>query len=108
MTAKKGAPAKPAPLAENYAWPDGIDRTAQGTPALERERTLNDAALTIFKGEAGRVFLEYLRNITVERQTSPTMSDAELRHLDGQRNLVLMIERRMEYGRRKRPSRGDE
>lgn len=108
MTKKKADATRPTPIAENYAWPDGIDRTAQGAPALERERILNDAALTIFKGEAGQVFLKYLRNITTERQTGPTMSDAELRHLQGQQNLVLMIERRMEYGRRKRPSRPDE
>jgi hypothetical protein len=41
--------------------------------------------------------LKYLRSITIEAVTGPAASDAELRHLEGQRYLVGLIERRIKH-----------
>jgi hypothetical protein len=50
-----------------------------------------------FAGVDGRLVLEHLRGTVLERRLPPTASDAELRHLEGQRyavaNIVGMVER---------------
>jgi len=38
--------------------------------------------------------MQYLRSITIESVSGANISDAELRHLEGQRYLVGLIERR--------------
>ena len=48
----------------------------------------------LFKTPNGKQVLKYLRSITIEAVTGPNVSDAELRHLEGQRYLVGLIERR--------------
>lgn len=73
--------------------PDGWQRTA----AQEREIDLTLAA--IFAGEAGRKALAYLRSITIEAVAGPNITDAELRHREGMRALVGIIETRVRRGR---------
>ena len=46
-----------------------------------------------FNTPSGRVVLEHLRKITVERTMGPNASDAELRWVEAQRALVHQIER---------------
>jgi hypothetical protein len=46
-----------------------------------------------FATDAGRQVLAHLRRATVERRTPPEASEAVLRHLEGQRALVQLIER---------------
>lgn len=67
------------------------------TPADEREINVTMAA--VFAGEAGRKALAYLRSITIEAVAGPAVSDAELRHREGMRALVGIIETRIRQGR---------
>lgn len=90
---------KPAPPVEEYTSPDGFGHS------LAQERTLNDLAARLFKTEDGQRFLAYLRNITINRITGPEVPDIQLRHLEGQRFIVAIIERRISDGREQRPSR---
>lgn len=53
----------------------------------------------LFRGEDGQQALDYLKRQTVERQTSATITDAELRFLEGQRSLVLLIQSLINIGR---------
>ena len=46
-----------------------------------------------FNTPSGRVVLEHLRKITVERTMGANTSDAELRWIEAQRALVHQIER---------------
>ncbi len=45
-----------------------------------------------FSNADGAAVLAHLRRITVERALHPNATDAELRHIEGQRALVHMIE----------------
>jgi hypothetical protein len=72
---------------------DGHARTA----AEERELDVTLAA--VFAGAAGQKALAYLRSITIEAVCGPAVSDAELRHREGMRSLVGIIETRIQKGR---------
>ena len=52
---------------------------------------------SVFKTPNGKAVLKYLRSITIESVQGPNASDAELRHLEGQRYLVGLIERRINH-----------
>ena len=51
---------------------------------------------TLFNTDAGRSVLKYLRSITIEQVNGAGVSDAELRHMEGQRYIVGLIETRMQ------------
>jgi hypothetical protein len=55
---------------------------------------------SVFKTPNGKAVLKYLRSITIESVQGPNASDAELRHLEGQRYLVGLIERRINHGQK--------
>ena len=69
------------------------------TPADRRpeEIELCRAFARCFAGADGRLVLEHLRRTVLERRLPPNASDAELRHLEGQRyavaHIVAMVER---------------
>lgn len=44
-----------------------------------------------FRGTDGERALTYLRRLTIERRLAPDASDAELRHLEGQRHLAALV-----------------
>lgn len=73
--------------------PDGIARSPT------EEAQLNDLALAAFGQGAGKDMLAYLRAITIEMVGGPAITDAELRHREGARYLVGIIEARMRKGR---------
>jgi hypothetical protein len=69
----------------------GLDGYPRGKEADEKiSKDIN----ALFKTPNGKQVLKYLRSITIEAVTGPNVSDAELRHLEGQRYLVGLIERR--------------
>ncbi len=70
----------------------------------EDEDELNDLAVTTFRSPGGQRFLSYLRSITIHNVLGPGVTDNELRHMEGQRYLVALIERRVENGRRIKPT----
>lgn len=75
-----------------------------GLDGYERSKTqdetisLNVAAL--FTSELGKEVLGYLRSITIESVAGAAISDAELRHLEGQRFLVGIIEQRIKHAQK--------
>jgi hypothetical protein len=72
---------------------DGVIR--DGT----EEKRLNDAFAACFRDLPGQRAIEYLRSVTVFNVTGGKVSDAELRHLEGQRYLYALIEARITHGR---------
>lgn len=86
--------------------PDGLKLTA-----AEHDR-LNSLMLGVFGRGAGREILQYLRSITIEMVAGPNITDAELRHREGMRHLVAIIETRMKQGegdgtrKRRKPAAG--
>ena len=72
--------------------PDGLARS----PA--EEQRLNDLMLAVFSGAAGQEALAYLRSITIEMVAGAEITDAQLRHREGMRYLVAIIETRMRKG----------
>lgn len=75
--------------------PDGIVRRPQD------EEELNDLAAATFKSKGAQAFLRYLRSITIEAVGGPQITDAELRHREGMRYLVGIIEQRVTKGNQK-------
>jgi hypothetical protein len=75
--------------------PDGVKRTAR----LEHE--INDLFAAAFATGAGREALKHLRSITIETVAGPHVSSEELRHREGMRHLVGIIEERVKRGSRK-------
>ncbi len=75
-----------------YLGPDGITRRP------EDEAKLNDLAAATFSSAGGQEFLRYLRSITIEAVAGPQITDAELRHREGMRYLVGIIEQRIDKG----------
>jgi hypothetical protein len=51
-----------------------------------------------FAGSEGRIVLDHLKRVVLERRLPPTASDAELRHLEGQRSAVAHIVAMVERG----------
>lgn len=52
-----------------------------------------------FHGNDGETVLAHLRRLTFERHLGPEASEAQLRHLDGQRALVALIANLIARGR---------
>lgn len=73
--------------------PDGIARRP------EDEQKLNELAAATFRSKGSQEFLRYLRSITIEAVGGPQITDAELRHREGMRYLVGIIEQRIEKGK---------
>lgn len=68
----------------------------------EQERTLNGAFKECFQTPAGETVMEYLRQM-VGQVCGPEASDGQIRHLEGQRFLFALIDRRIENGKRGLP-----
>tara|TARA_Y100001972_G_C7636999_1_gene319878 strand:+ start:746 stop:1009 length:264 start_codon:yes stop_codon:yes gene_type:complete len=64
----------------------------------DKQISINIAAL--FKDELGKDVLKYLRSITIEAVHGAAVSDAELRHMEGQRYIVGLIESRIRHGQK--------
>lgn len=67
----------------------------------ESENTSGDlcaAFARCFRGSDGERVLAHLRRITIERRMAPDCSEAELRHLEGQRHLAAYIKTLVERG----------
>ena len=79
-------------------WPWGV---APGTTpeAADTGRELTRAAARVLSGPDGERIALYLRAITLERALGPDASEALLRHLEGQRQLVRHLLALAERGR---------
>ncbi len=60
---------------------------------------LAQAAARVFASGDGEALLRHLREMTLERCLGPDSGDAALRHLEGQRHLVLHLQALAARGR---------
>jgi len=65
--------------------------------AEEEDNKISLNVKSLFSSPSGKDVLKYLRSITIESVQGANASDAELRHLEGQRYLVGLIERRIKH-----------
>lgn len=76
-------------------WPWLADGDSAGggasTGTGEGEQSLAIAFARCFATPEGRRVLQQLRAWTLERAVGPAASDAQLRHLEGQRQLVAQV-----------------
>jgi len=68
-----------------------------------RRRKSEDAIISknvasLFSTDTGREVLRYLRSITIESVNGAAVSNDELRHVEGQRYIVGLIEGRINNG----------
>ena len=73
---------------------DGIQRKS------ERDVEISKNVAQIFSTPTGQEVLKYLRSVTVEMVNGPNVSTEELRHIEGQRYLVGLIEQRIAHANR--------
>ena len=73
---------------------DGIQRSTDE----DRKISLNVAQ--IFNTPTGKEVLKYLRTITIEMVNGPNVSTEELRHIEGQRYIVGLVEQRIAHAHR--------
>ena len=73
---------------------DGIQRTK------ELDRQISMMVAEIFSAPTGKEVLKYFRSMTIEMVNGPNVSTEELRHLEGQRYFVALIEQRIAHGHR--------
>ncbi len=75
-------------------WPWGTEPRAE-----DATDTLARAAARVLSGADGEELARYLRAVTLERALGPDASVAQLRHLEGQRQLVRHVLALAERGR---------
>lgn len=61
--------------------------------------TLAQATARIFASNDGEALLQHLKEMTLDRCLGPDSGDAALRHLEGQRHLVLHLQSLAARGR---------
>ncbi len=70
----------------------GVD----GYPRIEAtEKEINSNVHSLFSSPLGNAVLKYLRSITIEAVHGSAVSNDVLRHAEGQRYIVGLIERRL-------------
>ncbi|WP_448191900.1 hypothetical protein [Azospirillum sp. sgz301742] len=89
MPRKLGDPLPKPPDSGKVRGLDGYLRAPQ------EEAELNSAVFHTFTTAPGEACLTWLRTVTVEAVLDPSRSDAELRHQEGMRHLVKLIEARL-------------
>ena len=73
---------------------DGIQRKADA----DLQISMNVAE--IFGAPTGAEVLRYLRSITIEMVNGPNVTTEELRHIEGQRYIVGLLEQRIAHAHR--------
>ncbi len=77
------------------------NRTYIGIDGIERNKDedlrISLDVHSLFKTPTGQSVLKYLRKITIETVNGPNVNDATLRHLEGQRYVYAILERRINH-----------
>ncbi|HMR32059.1 MAG TPA: hypothetical protein PKA13_12695 [Geminicoccaceae bacterium] len=68
----------------SWPWPEA-EAAGAATPGIE------DACLACFATAPGRLVLDHLLRVFLERRVPPSASDAELRHVEGQRSVAAWL-----------------
>jgi hypothetical protein len=70
-----------------------------GAPIDPAETELCSAFARCFAGSDGRLIVDYLKRVILDRRLPPSATDAELRHLEGQRGAIAHLLAMVERGR---------
>ena len=70
---------------------DGINRRQ------DKDREISQNIATLFGAVTGQAVLRYLRSITIEMVHGPNVTTEELRHMEGQRYIVGLLENRINH-----------
>ncbi len=73
---------------------DGVQRKS------DIDEQISQNVAEIFKTPTGKEVLRYLRSITIELVHGPNVSTENLRHVEGQRYIVGLIEQRIQHAHR--------
>jgi hypothetical protein len=73
----------------------GLDNIQRNT---KDEENLNTLFYKMFSTTGGSEVLKYLKSLTIDAVAGPEISNESLRHLEGQRYLVGLIQRRTNKG----------
>jgi len=73
---------------------DGIQRSS------DKDVQVSQNIAEIFNTPTGKEVLRYLRSITIEMVNGPNVTTEELRHIEGQRYVVGLIEQRIAHSHR--------
>jgi hypothetical protein len=73
---------------------DGIQRSS------DKDVQVSQNIAEIFNTPTGKEVLRYLRSITIEMVNGPNVTTEELRHIEGQRYIVGLIEQRIAHSHR--------
>ena len=73
---------------------DGIQRKS------EEDLNISKNIAQIFSTPTGAEVLRYLRSITIGMVNGPNVSTEELRHIEGQRYIVGLLEQRINHAHR--------
>ena len=66
------------------------------------EDKINDACASVFRTGAGKILLDYLRKVTVDRVAGPEVNPNALLHMEGGRWVYGILVSRNELGKQKR------
>ena len=86
---------------EGVIGPDGV-RRSEGA-----EKRILEVFDETFKPECGLKVIEYLRSISTNVAAGPEVSDAHLRHLEGQRYVVGLIVKWQELAVKRRKAQNE-
>ena len=67
-----------------------------------RDTQISKNIASLLESPTGKEVLKYLRSITIEMVNGPNVTTEELRHLEGQRYIVGLLERRVQHAHRKK------
>lgn len=73
---------------------DGIQRSS------DKDVQISQNIAEIFNSPTGKEVLRYLRSVTIEMVNGPNVTTEELRHIEGQRYIVGLIEQRIAHSHR--------
>lgn len=73
---------------------DGIQRST------DQDNRISQNIAAVLETPTGAEVLKYLRSITVEMVNGPHVTTEELRHIEGQRYVVALLERRIAHAHR--------
>ena len=76
-----------------------LDGFPRGT---EDEQNISLNFVSLFSSPAGAEVLKYLRSVTIEAVHGSAVTNDALRHAEGQRYIVGLIERRIQHGHKVR------
>ena len=73
---------------------DGIQRSS------DKDVQISQNIAQIFESPTGKEVIRYLRSITIEMVNGHNVTTEELRHIEGQRYIVGLIEQRIAHSHR--------